>query len=92
MNKQTKEQVLDGKTYREQLEIKAHWALWYLSNFFEKVHDPLFYKVNTLLRQLDEIRGAQPSYKCPYCGMVSYHPDDIKNQYCGACHKFAGWE
>lgn len=89
MNEDTRQKVLEGKTYREQLEIIANWTLCDLSNFFEKVNDPLFYKVNTLLRQLDEIRGAQPSYQCPYCRMVSYHPDDIKNQYCGACHCFA---
>jgi len=27
------------------------------------------------------------SYTCPACGMVSYHPEDIRNEYCGNCHK-----
>lgn len=30
--------------------------------------------------------GEQPSIKCPRCGMVSYHPEDIKQGYCGYCH------
>jgi RNase P subunit RPR2 len=28
------------------------------------------------------------SFTCPKCGMTSYHPDDIKNRYCGNCHEF----
>jgi len=28
----------------------------------------------------------QPSFTCPKCGMVSYHPMDVKNSYCGHCH------
>jgi hypothetical protein len=30
----------------------------------------------------------RPSYKCPACGRVSYHPKDIQERYCGACHCF----
>jgi hypothetical protein len=29
-----------------------------------------------------------PSITCPRCQMTSYHPDDIKERYCGACHMF----
>ncbi|MBA7678886.1 hypothetical protein ES703_87165 [subsurface metagenome] len=29
----------------------------------------------------------QESYTCPKCGMTSYHPDDIKHEYCAKCHK-----
>lgn len=32
----------------------------------------------------------QESYTCPKCGMTSYHPEDIKNQYCGNCHTTQG--
>jgi hypothetical protein len=28
------------------------------------------------------------SFTCPLCGRVSYHPDDEKYRYCGACHLF----
>lgn len=24
--------------------------------------------------------------KCPRCGSVSHHPEDVKNGYCGRCH------
>lgn len=27
-----------------------------------------------------------PSFTCPRCGRTSYHPDDIAEGYCGACH------
>lgn len=29
-------------------------------------------------------------FACPDCGAFSYHPEDIKNQYCGRCHEFKG--
>lgn len=28
------------------------------------------------------------SIKCPQCGMVSHHPRDIAEQYCGNCNQF----
>ena len=34
------------------------------------------------------ITSGQDGIKCLDCGMTSYHPDDIKNIYCGNCHKF----
>jgi len=27
-----------------------------------------------------------PSYQCPRCGVRSYHPKDVAEQYCGRCH------
>jgi len=30
----------------------------------------------------------RPSFTCPDCGRTSYHPEDVKNRYCGACHMF----
>ena len=29
----------------------------------------------------------QESYTCPWCGMTSYHPEDVRHEYCGNCHK-----
>jgi len=29
---------------------------------------------------------AQPAITCPDCGRTSWHPDDVANGYCGACH------
>ncbi|MBA7657056.1 hypothetical protein ES703_64986 [subsurface metagenome] len=31
--------------------------------------------------------AEQESYTCPKCGMTSYHPEDVKHEYCGNCHK-----
>lgn len=30
--------------------------------------------------------SAALSIRCPRCGRVSHHPDDVKEGYCGACH------
>ena len=30
----------------------------------------------------------QPYIVCPKCGMVSHHPMDVKERYCGNCHAF----
>lgn len=30
----------------------------------------------------------QESITCPQCKMTSYHPEDIKQKYCGNCHQF----
>lgn len=27
-----------------------------------------------------------PSIRCPRCGRISHHPDDVREGYCGACH------
>jgi hypothetical protein len=39
-------------------------------------------------KQLAKRLNAQPSIRCPFCGIVSYHPQDIATRYCGACHAF----
>lgn len=36
----------------------------------------------------NNLRAATPSTTCPKCGRTSYHPEDIRNRYCGACHLF----
>lgn len=28
----------------------------------------------------------QPSITCPRCGRTSFHPEDVKQKYCGYCH------
>lgn len=30
----------------------------------------------------------RPSFVCPKCRRTSWHPDDVKNGYCGHCHEF----
>jgi len=33
---------------------------------------------------------GRPAIRCLVCGLVSHHPDDVDNLYCGRCHKFHG--
>jgi hypothetical protein len=33
---------------------------------------------------------SAPSFTCPDCRATSYHPEDIKEQYCGGCHAYKG--
>jgi hypothetical protein len=35
-----------------------------------------------------EKSDSQPTITCPKCGMVSGHPEDISQKYCGNCHQF----
>jgi hypothetical protein len=28
-------------------------------------------------------------FECPVCGAVSHNPNDAREEYCGACHRFA---
>jgi hypothetical protein len=30
----------------------------------------------------------EPKFTCPACGRTSYHPMDIQEKYCAACHRF----
>lgn len=39
-------------------------------------------------REQPVLSGPQPSITCPFCGFLSYNPNDITQRYCGACHKF----
>src|SRR5262245_8945039 len=36
-----------------------------------------------------EALQTQPSIVCPFCGFRSFNPTDIREQYCGVCHRFA---
>jgi hypothetical protein len=29
-------------------------------------------------------------FTCPECGMTSYHPNDIRERYCGNCNVWTG--
>jgi hypothetical protein len=35
-------------------------------------------------RLVDDGRAIE----CLRCGMVSYHPEDVRQRYCGHCHRF----
>jgi hypothetical protein len=32
--------------------------------------------------------ASLPNTTCPYCHRTSYHLDDVKHRYCGACNRF----
>lgn len=32
----------------------------------------------------------QPVFNCPKCQAISYHPEDVRQGYCGRCHEFTG--
>jgi hypothetical protein len=38
--------------------------------------------------ELARITVPTPSFTCRRCGAVSYHPKNVTERYCGACHKF----
>lgn len=33
---------------------------------------------------------VRPGFTCPVCSRTSYHPTDLAEGYCGACHAFTG--
>lgn len=40
-------------------------------------------------KRVAELRDElQSSVTCPDCGRTSYHPMDVQERYCGACHCF----
>lgn len=40
------------------------------------------------LRRATRVVPPTPSIECPRCHRVSFHSDDIRERYCGACHAF----
>lgn len=43
------------------------------------------------MSQTFTIRGNQlgePYIECLVCGSKSFHPEDIRQEYCGSCHQF----
>lgn len=38
--------------------------------------------------EISKNKKEQERIKCLVCNMTSYHPEDIKNRYCGNCHEF----
>ncbi len=35
-----------------------------------------------------EIKNGGGAIKCKICGLISHNINDVKNKYCGYCHKF----
>ena len=59
ISEETKQRALVGKSEREKLELNVHWALIELSEFFKKSDNPLMFRVNKSLRELDRIRAER---------------------------------
>jgi hypothetical protein len=32
---------------------------------------------------------TRPAVQCPRCYRISYHPDDVREGYCGFCHTWS---
>jgi uncharacterized Zn finger protein (UPF0148 family) len=48
-------------------------------------------EVEGVLRRLLVRAGAKRlGFTCPRCRLTSYHPTDLAEGYCGACHAFTG--
>jgi ribosomal protein L37E len=42
----------------------------------------------SVLAKENRQKGEPPSIACPVCGMTSFHPKDIEERYCAACHNW----
>lgn len=31
--------------------------------------------------------SESPAFVCPHCSLTSYNPNDIRERYCGRCHR-----
>ncbi|HEV8189489.1 MAG TPA: hypothetical protein VGP83_17170 [Pyrinomonadaceae bacterium] len=46
------------------------------------------FAAGVICKQFAKRLEGSPRIKCPHCGMISYHPQDIAHRYCGNCHRF----
>lgn len=44
----------------------------------------------TITYQLGIDTAGQLYIQCLDCGLLSFHPEDIRQKYCGNCHAFHG--
>lgn len=47
--------------------------------------------LDTPLHHTYELLDEDTAIKCYLCGLVSHHPKDVEQRYCGKCHFFHGW-
>lgn len=52
--------------------------------------DELVEAMPFIMRALLALRiiKKMPTFTCPDCQRTSYNPNDVRERYCGACHKF----
>jgi hypothetical protein len=59
-------------------------------------YEPIFFHPDAArqlaahLTEMAEHANGAPSFTCPRCDRTSYHPDDQRAGYCGACHHYTG--
>lgn len=53
----------------------------------EKCED-LIHRMHTLTPPAPPTTDPTKSFTCPDCKRTSFHPADVINAYCGACHAF----
>lgn len=37
------------------------------------------------------LKNGDIAFMCPNCFMVSFHPKDLEQKYCGNCHEFKNY-
>lgn len=49
-------------------------------------YDSVMALYERVMSRRKRLSSVVPSFTCPRCGMMSYHPDDVREGYCGSCH------
>lgn len=66
------------------------WTVQYGDEFVERVmkryHESPYTLRQCYLFELRLLPDQQANIECPRCGSISYHPEDIRQGYCGRCH------
>ncbi len=44
--------------------------------------------MTTTYRLLPPAHGYGPAIQCLVCGLISYHPADVRERYCAECYRF----
>jgi hypothetical protein len=63
------------------------YAAYKLLQSFVEVIEAVGPKVCELALRHEQKRATE-TITCPHCGRVSHSPADIRERYCGACHRF----
>lgn len=86
--------VLVFSRYSDARVVYMNYQSAFLAEAVRMMKDAVgFYVVeNKKAYQICEVEGKDGAkirgIHCKTCGMVSFHPDNIKNKYCGNCKRF----
>jgi hypothetical protein len=56
--------------------------------WIKAVHSGVYRKPGIGQLGPDDVTSGAMSIRCPRCGRVSHHPEDVRQRYCGNCHQF----